>query len=146
MGSYVPPPMTFQAGWAGTVWPASEEARHDPETGVDITVLERVGRAVSEGFVSFISWTMISKNSVGLYLKLLSLGGRCLRESLFSVRRILQRCSCMFSVVFSYVSVSHKLFLDRLSLTNSYHLRKVCYHFYSFSFYSNQCCALQVEL
>jgi probable 2-oxoglutarate dehydrogenase E1 component DHKTD1 len=38
------------------VWPASEEANHDPETGVDRTVLERVGRAsiaVPEGFVSF---------------------------------------------------------------------------------------------
>ena len=67
MASYVPPPLTFQAEWSGMVWPASEEARHDPETGVDRTVLERVGRAsiaVPEGFVSFISWTMISKDSV----------------------------------------------------------------------------------
>ena len=57
MTSYVPPPLTFHADWSGMVWPASEEARHDPETGVDRTVLERVGRAsiaVPEGFVSFI--------------------------------------------------------------------------------------------
>ena len=49
------------------VWPASEEAKHDPETGVDRTVLERVGRAsiaVPEGFVSFIFSQLISKKSV----------------------------------------------------------------------------------
>ena len=57
-----------------------------------------------------------------------------LRESLFSVRRFLQRCSSRFNVVFSYVPVSHKLFLDRLSLTSSYHLRKVCYLFFSHFF------------
>jgi probable 2-oxoglutarate dehydrogenase E1 component DHKTD1 len=65
VASYVPPPLTFQAEWAGMVWPANEEARHDPETGVDRTVLERVGRAsiaVPEGFVSFIPWTMISED------------------------------------------------------------------------------------
>ena len=58
--------MTFQAEWSGMVWPASEEARHDPETGMDRTVLERVGRAsiaVPEGFVSIIPWAMISKSS-----------------------------------------------------------------------------------
>ena len=57
VASYVPPPLTFQAEWAGMVWPASEEAKHDPETGVDRAVLERVGRAsiaVPEGFVSYI--------------------------------------------------------------------------------------------
>ena len=65
MASYVPPPLTFQAEWSGIVWPASEEAIHDPETGVDRTVLERVGRAsiaVPEGFVSFIPGTVISKD------------------------------------------------------------------------------------
>ena len=50
------------------VWPATEEAKHDPETGVDRTVLERVGRAsiaVPEGFVSFIPLTIdIQKDSV----------------------------------------------------------------------------------
>lgn len=57
MASYVPLPPTFQGQWEGMVWPASEEARHNPETGVDRTVLERVGRAsitVPEGFVSVI--------------------------------------------------------------------------------------------
>ena len=61
----MPPPLKFQAEWAGMVWPASEEAMHDPETGVDKTVLERVGRAsiaVPEGFVSIIPWTTISKD------------------------------------------------------------------------------------
>jgi len=43
--SYVPPPLTFQGEWEGMVWPASEEARHNPETGVERIVLERVGRA-----------------------------------------------------------------------------------------------------
>ena len=39
------------------VWPASDEAEHDPKTGVDRNVLEKVGRAsiaVPEGFVSLI--------------------------------------------------------------------------------------------
>ena len=57
MASYVAPPLAFRSEWAGMVWPAHEEARHDPETGVDRTVLERVGRAsiaVPEGFVSLI--------------------------------------------------------------------------------------------
>ena len=31
---------------------------------------------------------------------------------------------------FSYVPISHKLFSDRLLLTSSFHLRKVCYHFF----------------
>ena len=56
MASYVAPPLTFQADWSGMVWPASEEAKHDPETGVDRTIFERVGRAsiaVPGGFVSF---------------------------------------------------------------------------------------------
>ena len=67
MASYVPPPLTFNADWSGMVWPASEESKHDPETGVDRTVLERVGRAsiaVPEGFVSFIFSQLISKKSV----------------------------------------------------------------------------------
>ena len=68
MASYTPPPLTFQAEWSGMVWPATEEAKHDPETGVDRTVLERVGRAsiaVPEGFVSFIPLTIdIQKDSV----------------------------------------------------------------------------------
>jgi hypothetical protein len=49
------------------VWPASEEARHNPETGVDINVLERVGRAsiaVPNGFVSLILWIMGSRINV----------------------------------------------------------------------------------
>lgn len=53
MASYVPPPLTFEGEWQGMVWPASQEARHDPETGVDRNVLERVGRAsiaVPQGF------------------------------------------------------------------------------------------------
>lgn len=61
MASYVPPPLKFQAKWSGMVWPASEGARHDPETGADRIVLERVARtiiAVPEGFVSFIAWTI----------------------------------------------------------------------------------------
>ncbi|KAF5390860.1 hypothetical protein D9757_004439 [Collybiopsis confluens] len=43
----------LQAQWSGMVWPASEEARADPETGVKREVLERVGTAsvkVPEGF------------------------------------------------------------------------------------------------
>lgn len=62
MASYVPPPLTFEGEWEDMVWPASEEARHNPETGVDRTVLERVGRAsiaVPEGFVSLVLLTMI---------------------------------------------------------------------------------------
>ena len=45
VASYVAPPLTFHADWSGMVWPASEEAKHDLETGVDRTVLDRVGRA-----------------------------------------------------------------------------------------------------
>lgn len=64
MASYVPPPLTFQGEWEGMVWPASKEARHNPETGVDRTVLEGVGRAsvaVPEGFVSLVPLMMISR-------------------------------------------------------------------------------------
>ena len=55
VASYVPPSLTFEGEWQGMVWPASQEARHDPKTGVDRIVLERVGRAsiaVPPGFVS----------------------------------------------------------------------------------------------
>lgn len=35
----------MDGAWKGMVWPASEEANHDPETGVDRGLLEKVGRA-----------------------------------------------------------------------------------------------------
>ncbi|KIK54180.1 hypothetical protein GYMLUDRAFT_48977 [Collybiopsis luxurians FD-317 M1] len=43
----------LQAQWERMVWPASEKARKDPDTGVEREVLDRVGRAsvkVPEGF------------------------------------------------------------------------------------------------
>ena len=61
MAPYVAPPLTLHADRSGMVWPASEKAKLDPETGVDRTILERVGRAsiaVPEGFVSFIPLTI----------------------------------------------------------------------------------------
>ena len=52
--------------------------------------------------------------------------------SLFLVWRFLQQCSGKFNVISSYVPDSYKLFLVRLSLTNLYHLQKVCFHFHIF--------------
>ena len=57
----LPPSLTLQAEWSDMVWPATEGARHDPETGVYRNVLERVGIAsidVPEGFVSFVPWAI----------------------------------------------------------------------------------------
>ncbi|KAF8873445.1 ribonucleotide reductase [Gymnopilus junonius] len=54
--SYVPSASMLQEQWSGMVWPASEAAVHDPATGVNRAVLDRLGRAsvaVPEGFVSF---------------------------------------------------------------------------------------------
>ncbi|KDR79783.1 hypothetical protein GALMADRAFT_241860 [Galerina marginata CBS 339.88] len=51
--SYVPSASMLQDQWSGIVWPASDAAVHDPATGVDRAVLDRVGRAsvaVPEGF------------------------------------------------------------------------------------------------
>jgi probable 2-oxoglutarate dehydrogenase E1 component DHKTD1 len=45
----------LQDQWSGMVWPASEEARSDPDTGVERETLKAIGRAsvtVPDGFVS----------------------------------------------------------------------------------------------
>ncbi|KAF8957827.1 Transketolase, pyrimidine binding domain-containing protein [Flammula alnicola] len=51
--SYFPFASMLEEQWNGMVWPASVEAEHDPVTGVDREILERVGKAsvtVPEGF------------------------------------------------------------------------------------------------
>ncbi|KAF8156045.1 thiamine diphosphate-binding protein [Crassisporium funariophilum] len=51
--SHVPQASMLEDQWGEMVWPASEEAEYDPETGVERGLLERVGRAsvaVPEGF------------------------------------------------------------------------------------------------
>lgn len=53
--SYKPEARMLQQQWAGLVWPASQEAVRNPETGVDQETLVKVGKAsvdVPEGFVS----------------------------------------------------------------------------------------------
>ena len=55
VSSYEPAASMLEGQWAGMVWPASTEARWDPETGVEGDVLRRVGRgsvAIPDGFVS----------------------------------------------------------------------------------------------
>ena len=46
----------LQGQWKGLVWPASEQAEHDPPTSVTRDVLAKTGRAsvtVPAGFVRF---------------------------------------------------------------------------------------------
>jgi probable 2-oxoglutarate dehydrogenase E1 component DHKTD1 len=42
---YVPTTTMLQGQWKGLVWPASEQAEHNPATGVARSVLEKAGRA-----------------------------------------------------------------------------------------------------
>ena len=45
----------LQGQWSGIIWPGSEDAVPEPETGVDAETLKSVGKAsvtVPEGFVS----------------------------------------------------------------------------------------------
>lgn len=52
--AYVPTTTMLQGQWKGLVWPASEQAEHDPATGIAREVLEKAGRAsvtVPAGFV-----------------------------------------------------------------------------------------------
>ena len=52
--AYTPITTMLQGQWKGLVWPASEQAEHDPTTGVAQEVLEKAGRAsvtVPPGFV-----------------------------------------------------------------------------------------------
>jgi probable 2-oxoglutarate dehydrogenase E1 component DHKTD1 len=52
--AYIPITTMLQGQWKGLVWPASEQAEHDPATGVAREVLEQAGRAsvtVPPGFV-----------------------------------------------------------------------------------------------
>lgn len=56
-------PSLLEGQWKGMVWPRSEDAVHDPATGVSRDVLERVGRAsvkVPEGYVSVL-WFHVSR-------------------------------------------------------------------------------------
>ncbi|CAA7261195.1 unnamed protein product [Cyclocybe aegerita] len=51
--SYVPSASMLEKQWSGMVWPTSAEAEHDPATGVDKEILQKVGKAsvaVPEGF------------------------------------------------------------------------------------------------
>lgn len=53
--SFKPEAQMLHKQWNGLVWPASEDAVGDPETGVDPATLVNVGKAsvdVPEGFVS----------------------------------------------------------------------------------------------
>lgn len=57
VSTYAPTASMLEDQWKGIVWPASAEANHDPETGVDHDTLTRVGEAsvaVPDGFVSYI--------------------------------------------------------------------------------------------
>ncbi|KAF5310667.1 hypothetical protein D9619_007724 [Psilocybe cf. subviscida] len=51
---YKPSPESmFKNQWSGMVWPADAKAQHDPDTGVDSDILQKVGKAsvtVPEGF------------------------------------------------------------------------------------------------
>ena len=52
--AYIPTTTMLQGQWKGLVWPASEQAEHNPPTGVARDVLEKAGRAsvtVPAGFV-----------------------------------------------------------------------------------------------
>ena len=54
--AYIPTTTMLQGQWKGLVWPASEQAMHNPPTGVTRDVLEKAGRAsvtVPAGFVRF---------------------------------------------------------------------------------------------
>ena len=54
--AYIPTTTMLQGQWKGLVWPASEQAEHNPPTGVTRDVLEKAGRAsvtVPAGFVRF---------------------------------------------------------------------------------------------
>ena len=54
--AYIPTTTMLQGQWKGLVWPASEQAEHNPPTGVARDVLEKAGRAsvmVPAGFVRF---------------------------------------------------------------------------------------------
>ncbi|PPQ70860.1 hypothetical protein CVT26_014083 [Gymnopilus dilepis] len=51
--TYKPSASILQDQWSGIVWPTSADANHDPATGVDREVLQKVGKAsvaVPEGF------------------------------------------------------------------------------------------------
>jgi probable 2-oxoglutarate dehydrogenase E1 component DHKTD1 len=64
VGSYVPTASMLREQWCGMVWPASGEASRNPDTGVEIDVLRRVGRAsvtVPEGFVSSVVFYISNK-------------------------------------------------------------------------------------
>jgi hypothetical protein len=53
--SWKPSASMLEAQWTGCVWPASNESQRDPETGLDIETLKKVGHASVEipaGFVS----------------------------------------------------------------------------------------------
>jgi hypothetical protein len=43
--AYVPTTTMLQGQWKGLVWPSSEQAEHNPATGVARSVLEKAGRA-----------------------------------------------------------------------------------------------------
>ncbi|KAH9478201.1 putative 2-oxoglutarate dehydrogenase E1 component DHKTD1, mitochondrial [Psilocybe cubensis] len=51
--TYVPSASMLEEQWSGIVWPATPEAQHNPVTGVERDVLEKIGKAsvaVPEGF------------------------------------------------------------------------------------------------
>jgi probable 2-oxoglutarate dehydrogenase E1 component DHKTD1 len=54
VSTYTPAASMLQGQWQAMVWPASADAMHDPQTGVELDVLRKVGRAsvtVPDGFV-----------------------------------------------------------------------------------------------
>jgi len=55
--TFKPQASMLQNQWSGIVWPASEDAIHDPPTGVEGEVLTKVGQAsvaVPNDFVSYL--------------------------------------------------------------------------------------------
>ena len=60
--SYEPQVSMLQNQWTGLVWPASDQAERNPNTGIDTETLRRVGKAsvhYGEGFVSLTRETRI---------------------------------------------------------------------------------------
>ena len=52
----------LEGQWSGMVWPTSSVAEHDPATGVDRAILDKVGKAsvvVPEGFVSLCNRSVV---------------------------------------------------------------------------------------
>jgi probable 2-oxoglutarate dehydrogenase E1 component DHKTD1 len=53
--AYKPKSEMLEGNWSSMVWPASAEAQHDPDTGLEVNQLIEVAKAsvtLADGFVS----------------------------------------------------------------------------------------------